>query len=182
MPRLGTLLFISTLFVLPQSGVADTIANVREVVNTATHMPPGAAGLPVHQDDKLVANEQVETQAESSVQMTFVDGSELRVEESSKIVLDNYVYDPSKQASNGLVKLGAGLFRFTSNGQNDEGVILKTSAATIGIRGTDIVVSVKPNGSTVVDVLEGKVFIKPAGAGAGADVVAGQSGMVTDGN
>ncbi|HWT99364.1 MAG TPA: FecR family protein, partial [Terriglobales bacterium] len=161
---------------------ATPIANVDEVVNDATHIPPGATIEPVKKSDGLVQNEQVQTQPQSAVQMTFVDGSALRLEESSTVVLDNYVFDPKAQAANGLVNLGAGLFRFTSSGKDDQGVILKTAAATIGIRGTDIVINVQQKGVTRVDVMDGKVFMKPLGYGAGAMVEAGQSGLVLDGN
>ncbi|HVJ34027.1 MAG TPA: FecR family protein [Terriglobia bacterium] len=160
--------------------VAAPIANVDDVVNTATHTPPGANGEPVQKDDHLVQNEQVQTQPQSAVQMTFVDGSALRLEESSTVVLDNYAFDPNAQMSNGLVNLGAGIFRFTSNGKNDQGVILRTPAATIGIRGTDILINVGEKGVTKVDVLEGEIFLKPLGVGTGTTVMAGQSGMVGD--
>ena len=71
----------------------------------------------------------------SAIQVEFVDGSQLSVEQSSEMVLSDYVFDGTAAA--GLINLNDGLFHFTSNGKPDQGVKLRTPVATIGVRGTE---------------------------------------------
>src|SRR5688500_13956219 len=71
------------------------------------------------------------------------------------MVLSDYVFDGA--ASKGLINLNDGLFHFTSNGKPDQGVTLKTRAATIGVRGTEFLVHVDGDDATVIDILSGAV-------------------------
>ncbi len=169
------LLTLPPLLLVPGAGRAEPIASVSELVNSAMREPPGDAERTVRLSDELVQQERVETEPKSAVKMVFIDGSELRLDESSQMILTEYVFDPHAQASNGLIKLGTGVFRFVSSGKNDQGVVLQTPAATIGIRGTDILVTTSKTGQTKVAVLEGAVYVQPSGIGIGATVTAGQT-------
>ncbi|MET1028065.1 MAG: FecR family protein [Dongiaceae bacterium] len=176
-------LTLSILMAVPDLGIANPIASVQDLVNNAMRVPPGApARVRVRVDDELVQDERVQTMRESAMQLIFLDGSEMHLDESSDLVLTRYVFDPDTQSSNALLKLGAGVFRFVSAGKKDEGVLLQTPAATIGIRGTDIIVTVSVTGATKVSVLEGQISLKPSGLGAGTTVTAGQVGSVANPN
>jgi hypothetical protein len=107
----------------------------------------------------------------------FVDGSELSVEQSSEMVLSDYVFDGSAAA--GLIDLNDGLFYFKSNGNNDQGVKLRTPVATIGIRGTEFLVHVDGAETTIIDILDGAVDVMPRGTGKPVTCVGGQSILVT---
>ncbi|HEV8391319.1 MAG TPA: FecR family protein, partial [Dongiaceae bacterium] len=126
--------------------------------------------------DELVQDEALRTEKESTIAVKFVDGSELSVEQSSEMVLSDYVYDGS--ASKGLINLNDGLFHFTSNGKDDQGVRLKTPVATIGVRGTEFLVHVDGDDATIIDVLSGAVEAKPNGTGKSIVCVGGQSILV----
>jgi hypothetical protein len=93
------------------------------------------------------------------------------------VVLSNYVFDG--KASSGLINLNDGVFRFQSHGVDDKGVDLRTPVATIGIRGTEILVHVNGNDATVVDILSGAVEATPHGSGKGIVCVGGQSMLVS---
>src|SRR5262249_459717 len=131
---------IAALWALPGTANAVGIAIVMDVVNEGYRTPPGASELTAKAADELVQNEALRTEQEPTIQVKFGDGSELSVEQSSEMVLSDYVYDGS--ASTGLIDLNSGLFHFTSNGQNDQGVKLRTPVATIGVRGTEFLVHV----------------------------------------
>jgi hypothetical protein len=156
---------------------AAGIATVTEVENDGYRTPPGREELFAKQADELVQNEALRTEADSTIQVKFLDGSELSVEPSSDVVLSNYVFDGN--ASSGLINLNDGVFRFQSHGVNDQGVDLRTPVATIGIRGTEIVVHVNGDDATIVDILSGAVEATPHGAGKSIVCVGGQSMLVS---
>jgi hypothetical protein len=156
---------------------AAGIATVTEVENDGYRTPPGHEELFARQADELVQNEALRTEADSIIQVRFVDGSELSVEPESDVVLSNYVFDG--KASSGLINLNDGVFRFQSHGIDDKGVDLRTPVATIGIRGTEILVHVNGNDATVVDILSGAVEATPHGSGKSIVCVGGQSMLVS---
>ena len=158
------------------SAAAAGIATVTDVVNAGYRTPPGHEEQSARRADELVQNEALRTDDESSIHVKFVDGSELSVEAQSEVVLSDYVYDGA--ASRGLINLNDGLFHFTSNGQNDQGVKLKTPVATIGVRGTEFLVHVPDRDTTIIDILSGAVEAKPDGKGKPITCIAGQSILV----
>ena len=155
---------------------AAGIATVTDVVNDGYRQPPGHEELVAKRADELVQDEALRTDDESSIQVEFVDGSQLSVESDSELVLSDYVFDGT--ASQGLINLNDGLFHFTSNGKPDQGVKLRTPVATIGVRGTEFLVHVDGDDATVIDVLSGAVEAKPNGAGKSVVCVGGQSILV----
>jgi len=158
------------------SAQAAGIATVLDVVNEGYRTPPGAGEQDARPADELVQNEALRTEDESTIHVKFVDGSELSVESSSEVVLSDYVFDG--KASAGLINLNDGLFHFNSNGQNDQGLKLRTPIATIGIRGTEFLVHVDGAEVTVVDILSGAVEAVPHGKGKAITCIAGQSILI----
>jgi hypothetical protein len=167
---------IAALWALPQPAKAAGIATVVDVVNEGYRQPPGADETTAKPADELVQNEALRTEKESAIQVKFLDGSELSVEQSSEMVLSDYVFDGSAAA--GLISLNDGLFHFKSNGNNDQGVKLRTPVATIGVRGTEFLVHVDGDGATIIDILEGSVDATPRGKGKPMMCVGGQSVLI----
>jgi FecR protein len=162
------------------SAEAAGIATVTDVVNEGYRQPPGADEITAKSADELVQNEALRTEKESTIAVKFVDGSELSVEQSSEMVLSDYVYDGS--AASGLINLNTGLFHFTSNGNNDQGVQLRTPVATIGVRGTEFLVHVDRDDATIIDVLSGAVSARPHGTGKDVTCYQGQSILIASEN
>jgi ferric-dicitrate binding protein FerR (iron transport regulator) len=155
---------------------ADGIATVTDVVNEGYRTPPGHEEQAARRADQLVQNEALRTDQESTIAVTFVDGSELSVEAESAVVLSDYVFDGA--ASRGLINLNDGLFHFTSHGKDDQGVMLRTPVATIGVRGTEFLVHVDGIDATVIDILSGAVEARPNGTGKPIICVGGQSILI----
>ena len=84
---------IAALAALPQPASASGIATVVDVVNEGYRTPPGADETTAKTADELVQNEALRTEEESAIQVEFVDGSQLSVEQSSEMVLSDYVFD-----------------------------------------------------------------------------------------
>ena len=167
---------MAALLALPQPASAAGIATVVDVVNEGYRTPPGADETTAKAADELVQNEALRTEEESVIQVEFVDGSQLSVEQSSEMVLSDYVYDGS--SASGLINLNDGLFRFASNGKPDQGIKLRTPVATIGVRGTEFLVHVDGNDATVIDILSGAVSAKPHGTGKEITCYEGQSILI----
>ena len=167
---------LTALWALPGGAKAAGIATVLDVVNEGYRTPPGADETAAKTADELVQDEALRTEKESTIQVRFVDGSELSVEQSSEMVLSDYVFDGS--AATGLIDLNNGLFHFKSNATNDQGIALRTPVATIGVRGTEFLVHVDGDDVTIIDILEGAVEARPHGAGRSVTCVGGQSILI----
>ena len=167
---------IIALWALPQAADAAGIATVVDVVNEGYRTPPGSDETAAKAADELVVNEALRTEKESVIEVKFVDGSELSVEQSSEVVLSDYVFDGS--ATSGVINLNDGVFHFTSNGNDDQGLKLRTPVATIGIRGTEFLVYVDGDEVTIIDILDGSVDATPHGKGNPITCVGGQSILI----
>ena len=167
---------IAAVAVFGGSARAAGIATVTDVVNEGYRTPPGHEEQAAKRADELVQDEALRTDDESSIAVKFVDGSELSVEAESELILSDYVFDGA--ASKGLINLNDGLFHFTSNGRDDQGVKLRTPVATIGVRGTEFLVHVDGDDATIIDVLSGTVEAAPNGTGKSVVCVGGQSILV----
>ena len=160
---------------------AAPIAQVTSLVNAAFRSPPGEAERAVQLSDQLVQDEEVRTETDSTVELGFIDGSQMSLEPESELVLSKYVFDPEGKATAAVINLQSGTFHYTSNGVPDQNIVLKTPVATIGIRGTELLIFVGPSvvkpGETSlrVDVISGKIDIDTDSAGGAKSAEGGQS-------
>jgi uncharacterized membrane protein YgcG len=161
---------------------AAGIATVTDVINDGYRQPPGDSERRAATSDELVSEEALRTDRDSSIAVKFVDGSELNVESQSEVVLSDYVYDPAAASTSGVITLNSGLFHFNSNNAvQDDNLVLQTPVATIGIRGTQFLVTVADD-ATIVDILEGQVEVRPHGNGKPIMCEGGQSILVEGAN
>ncbi len=167
---------LGALAAMPAS--AAGIATVTDVVNDGYRQPPGDSERRAATSDELVSEEALRTDRNSSIAVKFIDGSELNVEAQSEVVLSDYLYDPAAASTSGVITLNSGLFHFNSNNAvQDDNLVLQTPVATIGIRGTQFLVTVADD-ATIVDILEGQVEVRPLGDGKPILCEGGQSILV----
>ncbi len=171
---------VALLGTVSPAAFAVGIGTITEVVNQAYHTPPGAAEIAAKVDDTLVTDETLRTEENSTISVQFVDGSELSVEAGSEVILSDYVFDAQTTASSGVIDLSNGQFHYNSNGNDDSKIALQTPVATIGIRGTEFLVTVAKD-ATVVDIVDGAVEVKPRGGGKAIICEGGQSILVAGG-
>jgi hypothetical protein len=110
--------------------------------------------------DDVFANEKVGTGKDSAAKFVFSDSTNLAIGETSSVTLDRFVYKGDTTYTKAAVNFVAGAFRFTTGGSEKGAYQLKTSTATIGVRGTQFDLSVR-NGVTKLTLLEGEVAICP---------------------
>lgn len=89
-----------------------------------------------------------------SANITFKDDTKVRVTENSRLIIDDFVFDPKKSDAGKLaMKVGMGTVRYAS-GQiakgNPQQVNIQTPTATIAVRGTDFNMTVDEAGQSLV--------------------------------
>lgn len=127
--------------VTEQTGPTEILRNKKSIpsqVNTAVEM-----------------NDSIST-ARAKAQLTFEDNTTVKLTEHSKIVIDDFVYDPKKGAGKLGMKMALGTARYAS-GQiaknNPQQVAIKTPTASIAVRGTDFSMTVDELGRSLVMLL-----------------------------
>lgn len=86
----------------------------------------------------------------------FVDDSILKLTEHSKVVIDEFIFDPDPSKSQMAFNMASGTARFITGKLgmiNKENISIKTPTATIGIRGTDFTTTVDELGRSLVILL-----------------------------
>ena len=86
----------------------------------------------------------------------FIDDTRVDVTEHSKLIIDEFVYDPNTKTGSLSLKAALGTIRYAS-GQiaktDPTNVQIKTPTATIGVRGTDFTMTVDEIGSSTIILL-----------------------------
>ncbi len=109
------------------------------------------------------------------VAITFEDSSTVKLTEHSKLVIDEYIYDPDPSKSKMALKFASGTARFiTGKFNNKSNISIKTPTADIAIRGTDFTCTVDELGRSLVILLPDE-----NGISSGEIVVATAMGSVT---
>ena len=89
--------------------------------------------------------------------ITFADNTQVQVNENSRLVIDDFVYDPKKpQAGKLALNMASGTVRYASGAiaKNDPSkVSINTPTATIAVRGTDFTATVDELGASTVILL-----------------------------
>lgn len=89
-----------------------------------------------------------------SSNIKFRDDTQVRVTENSRLLIDEFVFDPKQSDAGKLaVRVGMGTVRYAS-GQiaknNPQRVNIKTPTATVAVRGTDFTMTVDESGQSLV--------------------------------
>lgn len=126
--------------------VADTKGTSCEIQRGKSKLP-GAKGADIESMDTY-------TTGACSANITFKDDTKVRVTENSRLLIDDFVFDPKKSDAGKLaLKVGMGTVRYAS-GQiaknNPQNVDVKTPTATVAVRGTDFNMTVDETGQSLV--------------------------------
>jgi len=131
------------------------VGTVTEQVNTPASIQRDKQTLPGNKGTGVEMNDSIRTQA-GKVGITFQDDTRVQVNENSKLVIDDFVYDPKSKSGKLSAKMALGTVRYAS-GQiaknSPQNVALNTPTATISVRGTDFTASVDELGQSTVILL-----------------------------
>ena len=131
------------------------IGTVTEQINTPPSIQRANKTLAGAKGTGVEMNDSIKTQA-GKVGITFEDDTKVQVNENSRLVIDDFVYDPKTKAGKLGAKIALGTVRYAS-GQiaknSPQNVALNTPTATISVRGTDFTASVDELGQSTVILL-----------------------------
>lgn len=170
---------IAALPLLPAQG--QEIGTVEVVQVWAYGTPAGASRADLFRNNPVHAGERVETVKTGALRLVFIDGTSLGLGSDSTLVLDELVYDPAGPDSLAL-ELGEGLFHFVTGDIEKEAVVIITPAMIVGVRGTDLAISVDANGFTELGVRDGTGLATPVGGGPTVEVPSGSTATASPGD
>jgi hypothetical protein len=102
----------------------------------------------------IVSNDTVSTRKGTTLNINFKDNTKVKITENSRLVIDDFVYDPKKSDAGRLaMKVSMGTVRYAS-GQiakvNPQRINIRTPSAAIAVRGTDFHMTVDEMGRSLV--------------------------------
>jgi len=148
------LLFLSLCFV-PVDLWAG-IGTITEQANNPASIQRQKATLSGTKGTAVEMEDAVKT-GQGKVGITFADDTRVQVNENSRLVIDDFVYDPKKPTAGKLaLNMASGTVRYASGAiahDNPSKVSINTPTATIAVRGTDFTTTVDELGSSTVILL-----------------------------
>lgn len=111
--------------------------------------------LTSEEGSSIVSYDTVRT-GQGKTAIEFVDETRVDVTQNSKLVIDEFVYDPNTSKGKLALKASFGTIRYASgqiakNSRQD--IKITTPTATIGVRGTDFTMTVDETGSSTIILL-----------------------------
>lgn len=111
---------------------------------------PGTKGTGVEMEDEVNTRR-------GKVGIVFADDTKVQVNENSKLVIDDFVYDPkNKEAGKLALNMASGTVRYASGSiakNNPGNVAINTPTATVAVRGTDFTATVDEVGASTFILL-----------------------------
>ena len=93
---------------------------------------------------------------QGKVGITFADDTKVQVNENSRLVIDDFVYDPKAKSGKLALNMASGTVRYASGAiakNNPAKVAINTPTATIAVRGTDFTATVDELGASTIILL-----------------------------
>lgn len=145
------------LGILCCSGVQAGIGSLTELQGTAIEVKRKNQSIKGQDKGSIESMDTVIVGSKTSTGITFIDNTKVKITENSRLVIDDFVYDPNiKDAGKLGMKVALGTVRYAS-GQvaknNPQSVNIKTPTASIAVRGTDFAMTVDEVGRSLVVLL-----------------------------
>ena len=114
-------------------------------------------GEDVNAEDELdIFSYNIVKTGKGKVAIKFIDDTRVDITQHSKLIIDEFVYDPNTKTGSLSLKSALGTIRYAS-GQiaktSPKNVQITTPTATIGVRGTDFTMTVDELGSSTIILL-----------------------------
>jgi hypothetical protein len=124
----------------------EPIGNVASVTGSASVIRNDKT-TPLKVKDDIYLNDVVQTAANSALGITFIDATTFNLKASTKITIDNYVYEDGGKSNAAIFDVAKGTAAFVAASVAKTGDMkITTPTATLGIRGTTGLVEV-PEGA-----------------------------------
>ena len=147
---------VLTLTILPLKSSLASIGEVTQLEgNGVIDRKDGDKGIVVEKALDVFSYDTVKT-GNGKVGIEFIDATRVDVTQHSKLIIDEFVYDPNSGTGKLSLKASLGTVRYAS-GQiaknSATNVKITTPTATIGVRGTDFTMTIDEVGSSTIILL-----------------------------
>lgn len=141
--------------VLTNVQAADVVGHLTQVEGRVDILRGGKLpAIPVKLNDGVQLGDVIRTKSKSKAQITFVDKSTMTISPESRVGIESYMFDASKNKRNAVVQLFQGLAHVAVSKifkAAEPDFVVKTQTAIMGVRGTDFGVRIYPNSSDVLN-------------------------------
>jgi VCBS repeat-containing protein len=146
------------------------IGHVTKLAGTATATRNGVSII-LQQGDNVEKGDVVQAGSDSTLGLTFIDGTVFGLSSNARMVLNEMVYDPNGSNNSSLLSLVAGTITFVAGETAKHGDMkVDTPVATMGIRGTAVLVEIdfdipvlQPNAPAPLPNAKFQVLVEPDG-------------------
>ena len=142
------------LSIVPLS-VSASVGTVTEQVGQEAKIARDKDVIVVGKGTGIEMNDTITT-SKAKLNLTFEDDTKVAITQQSKLVIDDFVYDPNSGTGKLAMKVAMGTVRYASGAvahNSRENVRLRTPTATIAVRGTDFTMTVDEIGRSLVILL-----------------------------
>ncbi|WP_246668640.1 VCBS domain-containing protein [Bradyrhizobium sp. UNPF46] len=151
----------------PGAAAAQVIGHVTKLVGSATAVRNGVSVI-LNNGDNVEKGDVVSTGADSTLGITFIDGTVFGLSSNARMVLNEMVYDPNGSSNSSLLSLVAGTITFVAGETAKHGDMkIDTPVATMGIRGTAVLTQINfvvpPGGGDPQPQASFQVLVEPNG-------------------
>jgi len=180
-----TLCLTLTSLILLAAALSSPVASAQDVgsvavaVGEVTGIPPGASVRALAVGDGFGLGTQIATGTNSESLLTFDPRGSLRLYAETRITVDQALVDQAGRSQSRLSVL-LGRLRVAVGSLFSGELDIDTPTATVGIKGTELLVGVAEDGTTLVAVFEGAVSVTGK-AGGEVTVTAGYRTVVRPG-
>lgn len=138
----------------------EPIGNVASLTGKAS-VKRNDKSIPLALKDDIFLNDVVQTSANSTLGITFSDGTTFNLKASSEITIDDFVYEDGGKKNAGVFDVARGTVAFVAAQVAKTGDMqITTPTATLGIRGTSGLVEV-PAGTTATSANNVNIKLYP---------------------
>ncbi|UFX44850.1 VCBS domain-containing protein [Bradyrhizobium sp. 41S5] len=145
---------------------AKVIGHVTKLAGNATAIRNGVSVV-LNQGDNVYKGDVVQSGGDSTLGITFIDGTVFGLGPNAKMVLNEMIYDPNGSSNSSLMSLVSGTISFVAGATAKHGDMkVDTPVATMGIRGTAVLVEIDfdVQGTGGVPPAKFQVLVEPDGS------------------
>ena len=145
------------------AGGGQVIGHVTKLVGSATATRNGVSII-LNNGDNVEKGDVVASGSDSTVGITFIDGTVFGLSSNARMVLNEMVYDPNGSNNSSLLSLVAGTITFVAGETAKHGDMkVDTPVATMGIRGTAVLVEIDFSVPGTTPDAKFQVLVEPDG-------------------
>ena len=163
MRNLAQLLLAVLLLVATGTISAAERAGVAGRTAQSAYQDKGFLPIQLLKGQEIDRNARITTDHRGGTELLFDDDTKLTIGPNSDVTIDDFVYSPSNDIGQAVLRLGRGAIRMISGRVGAGRVRIETPIGTIGIRGTSFKLETRGPEELAIWVDEGTISLAPSG-------------------